>query len=122
MRPLNIFIVEDEIMYACLLQYALSNKIVGNVSLFESYAEMKPFLEDEPDFIILDYNLDSKNGLEIQEIIKEEIPETNVIFVSGTEDDTIKKKALQAGAFEFIGKDDFTFLKLECMINNYTNQ
>lgn len=120
MKPLNIFIVEDEMMYACLLQYSLSAKIIGNVSLFESYAEMKPFIEDSPDFVILDYHLDTENGLTIQKIIKEVSPITKIIFVSGTEDETIKQKAMERGAFDFIQKDEFTFGKLESIVKKHS--
>lgn len=120
MKHLNIFIVEDEMIYACLLQYSIKSQIDGNVELFESYNEMRPFLEDQPDFLVLDYYLENENGFEVQQLVKEKSPKTKIIFVSGAEDESVKMQAIENGAFDYLPKDDFTFQNL-LRIFNATN-
>ena len=54
------------------------------------------------------------SGLEVQEVLREESPETRIIFISGRDDPSVRQAALDAGAFGFLSKpfDDEAFLAL----------
>jgi len=53
---------------------------------------------------ILDVWMPDMNGLEVQEALRKESPETRVIFISGRDDPSVRQTALDAGAFGFLSK------------------
>jgi FixJ family two-component response regulator len=63
---------------------------------------------------ILDVWMPDMNGLEVQAALREESPETRIIFISGRDDPSVRQAALEAGAFGFLSKpfDDEAFLQL----------
>ena len=62
-------------------------------------------LDNNPDIIILDYNLEtSLNGLESFKIIHSKKPKIPVIIISSQKDPQIAAEFLQLGAFDYIEK------------------
>lgn len=63
---------------------------------------------------ILDVWMPDMNGLEVQEALRKDSPETRIIFISGRDDPSVRQTALEAGAFGFLSKpfDDEVFLQL----------
>ena len=63
---------------------------------------------------ILDVWMPDMNGLEVQEALRKESPETRVIFMSGRDDPSVRQTALDAGAFGFLSKpfNDETLVQL----------
>jgi FixJ family two-component response regulator len=53
---------------------------------------------------VLDVWMPQMNGLEVQACIRQDSPETRVIFISGRDDPPVRKSALDAGAFAFLLK------------------
>ncbi len=44
------------------------------------------------------------NGLEVQTRLRRESPETEIIFMTGRDDPSVRETALNAGAFAFLTK------------------
>ena len=63
---------------------------------------------------ILDVWMPEMNGLEVQEALRQESPDTRVIFISGRDDPSVRQTALDAGAFGFLSKpfDDEKLVQL----------
>lgn len=63
---------------------------------------------------ILDVWMPDMNGLEVQEALLKDSPETRIIFISGRDDPSVRETALEAGAFGFLSKpfDDEALLQL----------
>jgi two-component system response regulator FixJ len=63
---------------------------------------------------ILDVLMPDMNGLEVQTSLRENSPETRVIFISGRDDPSARKTALAAGALGFLAKpfEDEALLQL----------
>lgn len=63
---------------------------------------------------ILDVWMPDMNGLEVQEALRRDSPETRIIFISGRDDPSVRQTALEAGAFGFLSKpfDDEVLLQL----------
>ena len=53
---------------------------------------------------ILDVLMPDMNGLEVQASLRENSPETRVIFISGRDDPSARQTALAAGALGFFAK------------------
>ena len=53
---------------------------------------------------ILDVWMPQMNGLEVQAHVRRESPETEIIFITGRDDPSVRQDALNAGAFAFLTK------------------
>ena len=84
--------------------------------MFETKEELVDTLYKNPSIVILDYYLNQENGLDILKEIKSVNPNIEVIFLSGQQDMTVAINALKYGAFEYIEKNDNSFLKLESIL------
>jgi FixJ family two-component response regulator len=64
--------------------------------------------------VILDVWMPEMNGLEVQSALRQDSPETRIIFITGRDDPSVRQAALDAGAFGFLSKpfDDETLLSL----------
>ena len=63
---------------------------------------------------VLDVWMPVMNGLEVQASLRENSPETRIIFMTGRDDPSMRQTALDAGAFAFLGKpfEDEVLLKV----------
>jgi|GEM_PF-1129663 len=63
---------------------------------------------------ILDIWMPDMNGLEVQEALRKDSPDTRIIFISGRDDPSVRQAALEAGAFGFLTKpfDDEILVQL----------
>lgn len=63
---------------------------------------------------ILDVWMPDMNGLEVQAALRQQCPQTRIIFISGRDDPSVRQTALEAGAFGFLSKpfDDEVLLQL----------
>jgi len=85
-KDITIFIVDDNKVYLNLLKNSLKRKNFS-VFAFTTGEECLDYLELSPELVILDYHLDGVNpyamkGDKISEIIKEKLPETEIILIS----------------------------------------
>lgn len=105
---MNIFIVEDNEIYAKTLHYQLSVNPVHQVEVFSSGKEFLENIDRRPDLITLDYRLPDMNGIEILRRIQKEIPGTPVIVISGQEDVDTAVGLLKEGIYDYIVKNENT--------------
>jgi DNA-binding NarL/FixJ family response regulator len=103
-RPKHIFIVEDNEIYAMMLDYILSKDSIYQFVSFKSGEECVENLYLNPDVIILDYGLPGMNGYETLLEIKKKNPNIHVVMLSNNDDRKLMKKLLQAGADDYVLK------------------
>jgi CheY-like chemotaxis protein len=113
----TIFIVEDNEMFAETLAIALRNQgyIVHS---FQSGEQMISFWEDDPDIILLDYYIESAQGIamngdKILRFIRRISKNLPVIILTSNSDIGEATSLLKQGAVDFILKDDDLLLNLE---------
>jgi FixJ family two-component response regulator len=53
---------------------------------------------------VLDVWMPVMNGLDVQASLRENSPETRIIFMTGRDDPSVRQTALDAGAFAFLAK------------------
>jgi CheY-like chemotaxis protein len=102
----HIFIVEDNQTYSMMLDYILSKDSIYKFSSFRSGEECLRNLYQDPDAIILDYALPGMNGYDVLLEIKKYNPAIHVLILTGNNDMKLAKKLLQAGADDYILKQD----------------
>lgn len=103
-KPKPVFIVEDNELYAMLLDYILSKDSVYRFVSFRSGEECIQNLYLKPDVIILDYGLPGMNGYETLQEIKRTNPNTHVVMLSNNTDQAVAEKLIAAGADDFVLK------------------
>jgi len=101
----SVLIVDDEPFIHQLYKDIL--EMNGYNVLAEAYdgleaLELFTRLHDKPDVIIMDHRMPNKDGVDTTISIREMDPSAKIIFASA--DSTIKSRAIDAGALEFLSK------------------
>lgn len=108
MKAVKIFIIEDDPMYAKILDYHLSQNPDYEVEKFSTGKECINNLYKNPSIITLDYSLPDMSGMDVLKRIQKYDKETPVVIISGQEDVTTAVNLLKEGAYDYIVKDNDT--------------
>ena len=119
----KIFVVDDDEMLSTALEDFLKRKTLHHVQVFNTGEECLKFLADEPDIIILDYNLnsvykDAANGMKILEAIKNEDRAIRVIMLSSQQAYGTALQTISMGAEEYVIKAPDAFEKIVTLCNS----
>lgn len=104
----KIFIVEDDKWYNNFLQYAISLNPEYVVESFFNAKDVLANLHKKPDLITVDYSLPDINGDELIKKIKDQLPEAQILVISGQEDVQTAIQLLKLGVYDYIIKDEDT--------------
>lgn len=116
-----IFLVDDDPYYLKSLEFELRKNPNLKIETFNTGEDCINKLALKPDVIILDYILTTENkkaldGLQTLVKIKEILPDTQVIMLSTAEAVEAATSSLKLGAFDYIVKNQDTFLRLKAGI------
>jgi DNA-binding NarL/FixJ family response regulator len=102
---MRVLIVEDNASMRTLLVTLLGSQgytIVGQLengnTLLDEIRRLKPSI------VCLDYQLPGRDGLDLLKDINSNFPEIDVVFMTGSEDADIEKRAADSGASGFLRK------------------
>jgi DNA-binding NtrC family response regulator len=113
MEQLKIFIVDDDQFYISLFEQQVRNLGYSQVSTFNSGTECLNQLNDKPDVIFLDHNMDTLSGYEVLKKIKRFDPNLFVVMISAQEEIKTAVDSLKHGAFDYIQKGDNEIDKIQ---------
>lgn len=131
MKTENVFsicVVDDDDMFLKSLKHFLQDKWQDKIKikLFHSGEEFLKYTpKHKTDIVILDYVLNSfypfaMDGHSVLQKIKQTDPDTKVIMLSGQDKIEVALKSMQSGAFDYVIKNDITFLKVQNSIKSAT--
>ena len=117
-----IFIVDDDPLYCEILADHLKMNPKYRIQTFATGEDCLRQLFENPDLIILDYNLslvkhDAGNGMQILDLIKKEDANQKVIVLSAQEHYGVALETIRRGAEQYIVKDTSSFDKLDKLIS-----
>ena len=121
----NVFIVEDNEVYAKTLQgFILTHFPDVKTKIFSIGETCLMNLHLNPSVVIMDYYLnmryeDAQNGLEIIKRIKEQNPNTNIIVLSAQDKYNVVIEAIKLYNCFYVQKDQDAFNKVEHLIKNF---
>ncbi len=118
METLNIFVVDDDITYATLLEYSLSRNPDYQIKMIHSGTDLLNNLHLKPDIITLDYTLPDYSGEQILKKLQQSHPSIPVVVISGQEDIETAINLLKDGAYDYLVKNDETTQRLWKTIQN----
>lgn len=104
---MNIVIVDDEFLQRELVKESiawerLNLSLAGEAENGRNALEL--IREKKPEIVIMDINLPYLNGLEVSQIIKDELPETQIIILTAYDEFEYARTAIRLGAVSFILK------------------
>jgi len=102
----KIFIVDDDFFCRELYSRHILNLGFDHIRVFENGDDCLNNINERPDIVFLDYNMEPYDGLELMQKIKEVIPDTHIILISGQKEIQVAVDALKSGAFDYIIKGD----------------
>jgi len=109
----SIFFVDDDPFFLSVCEQYLINLGYSNITKFGSSVDFLNRLEQQPDLVLLDYCMDSLNGIETLKKIKRFNPNALVVFISGQENIDIAVNALKYGAFDYLIKSQVSEEKIK---------
>lgn len=112
----KIFIVEDDVFYAKLLQKEITKNRLGSVETYHTGEEFVDNLYKNPDVVLLDYDLGSMTGVEVLKKIKSMSPNIQVIFLSAQEKMHVAITSLKFGAFDYVEKNKTSLNRVKALI------
>lgn len=104
---IKVFLVEDEV----IIRESVKNSIDWEKEGYEFAGEASDgelalplILEEKPDIVITDIRMPFMDGLELSRIVKEKLPDTKIIILSGHDDFGYAKEAIKIGVTEYLLK------------------
>lgn len=108
----RIMIIDDDPRISEVYKTALEMQDYEVVAKVDAEKAMDAIIKDgdKPDLILLDIMMPKISGLELLDIIKtkSKIKNTKVIMLSALSDETIKKKAMDQGAYSYMVKSELS--------------
>jgi DNA-binding NtrC family response regulator len=120
-NPFIFFIVDDDVFYVKMQERYLLNLNYSNITCFSNGNDCLNNLDQNPDIIFLDHNMDGITGLEVLKKIKRYNPSVYVIMVSSQQSIKIALDALEYDAYDYIIKDNFMYDKMTLIINKISS-
>ena len=115
MKPIRILIVDDHTLFRSCIKLVLQRhegfKVVGEAS--DGLEGVKRAIQLKPDVVLLDLHMPGTSGLEALRLLKEDLPETQVVMLTVSEDAEDLLETLRAGARGYLLKNIDTEFLLE---------
>jgi CheY-like chemotaxis protein len=106
----RVLLIEDQDLDARVVELALKRPVEDAYEIYRALC-LKEGLEAvekfDPELALVDLNLADAQGLETVTTFQEKYPNLPIIVLTGTKDPEIAMEALEAGAEDFVYKDEF---------------
>jgi len=100
----KILIVDDEVDIVELLEDFLLAKGYETEKAYRQSQALVKIRDFQPDIILLDIKLPDGDGVDFLKVIKSQMPQVEVIMITGLADKEIALEALKNGAADYICK------------------
>ncbi len=113
MTDLKVFVVDDDAFYLSVLEQHLRNLGLDNIRSFDNGSDCLDHIQEKPDVIFLDYNMENLSGYDVLKKIKRYDSNIFIVMISAQEEIKPAVDTLKHGAFDYIqkGEDDSDKLK-----------
>jgi two-component system, OmpR family, response regulator len=124
MDPLQIALIDDDASLCEMVKDHVAKKFPDSqLTVYATGEEALNGIQQRPDIVILDYQLDSvkadaMNGIQVLSKIKERYSDVPVIFLSSQDRMEVATNTIKYGAYDYITKNETAFHRLELAIAN----
>jgi DNA-binding NarL/FixJ family response regulator len=105
-KNIKVFVVDDSPMCRFLYKRHLMNLGFSNIYLFESGKQCLNNIHMLPDIILIDFDAQPLNGLEVLKEVKMHHPEIHMVMISSQQDINVVIEAIRFGVSGYIMKDE----------------
>ena len=106
-EPVNVLIADDQRLFAEALEAILSTderiRVVGRA--FDGRAALDLARAHRPDVVLMDIAMPVMDGIDATRAIRDELPDTHVVVLSGSAASHDISRARTAGATGYVTKD-----------------
>jgi two-component system, response regulator FlrC len=115
---MDIYLVEDDTIYAEFIRKTLGQNQDYRITVFNSVEAALPLIDKKlPEVLILDYKLPGMSGIELYELIKGRITEEKkVIVMSAIDDGNMVLSFIQKGVRDYVIKDENVIESLKAVL------
>lgn len=106
----KLLVVDDHAEFRRTLRQMFENHDVSVVEAASGEEAVRSFKDARPDLAIVDMRMPGMGGLEATRAIREIDPSARVIVISQFTEAGQLERALEAGAVDFVGKEDISRL------------
>lgn len=100
----TVLIVDDDLKLLRLLEFRLNDDGYRTLLAEDGYSALDTAHLEQPDLVIMDYQMPGMNGIEVLERLKEEQPETAVVLMTAYGSEKLAVKAMRQGADDYLVK------------------
>jgi DNA-binding NtrC family response regulator len=119
-NKIKIFLVDDDLFCLNIYQQGIKNLGYVDVSSFSDGKGCIDNLNQRPNVVFLDHNMDNLNGFEVLKRIKSFDPNIYIIMVSAQEDIKTAVSSFKYGVFDYIVKGNNELKKIENVLLRIT--
>lgn len=122
MNPITVFLVDDDNFFLELIKDSISSNKDLNIVSFSNAEDCIAQLDKKPQVIFLDHflnkdNPSAMNGIDALIKIKEILPNTKVIMLTGQDSLDTAEDMMKKGAYFYINKDENAISLIEKKLN-----
>ncbi len=108
---LKLLIVEDNPAMRCLIKSIISDLAREVIELGDADAALAAYAECRPDWVLMDVRMKRTDGIVATRQIKSAFPDARIVIVTGYDDPKLWRAARNAGACEFVTKENLLDLR-----------
>lgn len=112
------FIIDDDPFWIAILSELLFGLGFTDIATFSSGSEAFASMEQNPELVFLDYQLEHEDGLNILQQLKAHNSEIGVVFCTAYEDLGVAVQALNYGSFEYLLKSNASSSELMAILDH----
>ena len=103
-EPGRILVVDDEPVVSSMLcdVLATAGYVVASATSGAEALDLVPIFN--PSVVLLDLTMPGMSGMEVLQHLRREYPRSPVVILSGNQDAEVKRRAIEAGAFDYLTK------------------
>ena len=123
-KDIKLFLVDDDALFLKKLEIEFHNQTDYIIETFKTGEQCIESLSKKPDFIILDYHLNSINknainGIDTLDKIKGLHPDIPVVMLSSQDQIDVAINCMHHKAFDYVVKSETAFMRLQKNITAY---
>jgi CheY-like chemotaxis protein len=103
---MKLLIVEDNARMRSMIRRIVSDYAEQIFECEDGSEATTVYAENRPDWVLMDIEMEGMDGLTAARLIISEFADAKIVFVTNYNDDAFRRSAREAGAFDYILKEN----------------
>ena len=107
---LKLLIVDDKAEVRRMIRRFIGD-LAGEIREDDGESAFDAYAVFQPDWVLMDFEMKHTNGIVATERIRAAYPEANIVIVTNYDDDSLRERAMAAGARGYVLKENLLALR-----------